>query len=119
MDSHYVKDAKHVCCGVRLDHAAEYGVSDPEDYAYEFKGEIWTGGCWQVFSRRDALLRHLKHSKTGCVSESQSRTRKKFIPQNPGESMSSQYTFWWLLIRTSAPVDDVNDVDDDTMDVDQ
>ena len=67
-DSHYLrKDLKHVCCGVRVDRVEEYGVGDL-CHVYEHNGEVRVGRCWRVFARRDALLRHLRHSNT-CICD--------------------------------------------------
>ena len=68
-ECHYEDDAlKYVCCGVRIDRAAEYGVTDVDE-VYEHHGELRVGNCWRVFSRRDALLRHLKSKKCQCVCD--------------------------------------------------
>lgn len=66
---HYPK-GKHVCCGVPVAEAAQYGITGPalEDAA-EWNGEMRVGGCWMVFSRRDALIRHLNNPKKMCVSD--------------------------------------------------
>jgi hypothetical protein len=63
---HYPSVA-NVCCGVPIEQAARYGIVDVSEAA-EYQGELWIGGCWQVFSRRDALIRHLKNQKKKCVS---------------------------------------------------
>ena len=62
-----VVDAASVCCGVHVADAGAYGV-DGVDYVREFGGALRVGGCWKVFSRKDALLRHLRNTKTGCVT---------------------------------------------------
>ncbi|KIP05979.1 hypothetical protein PHLGIDRAFT_36182 [Phlebiopsis gigantea 11061_1 CR5-6] len=79
METHYEKDAKYVCCGVRLDRAADYGISaaDAWGHVYDFHGEARVGWCWQVFSRRDALLRHLNNSNLGCVCDAYKNSRRK------------------------------------------
>lgn len=53
-----------VCCGVPVEHAAEYGIEDVSD-AYEWRGYLMVGGCQDGFSRRDSLKRHLEKQK--CV----------------------------------------------------
>ncbi|EKM51905.1 uncharacterized protein PHACADRAFT_177314 [Phanerochaete carnosa HHB-10118-sp] len=63
---HYQED-KHVCCGVPLHLASHYGVADTAEVV-EWRREDRVGGCWQVFSRRDALIRHLKNPKKKCVN---------------------------------------------------
>ena len=62
------KVPKNVCCGVRVDRAPEYGVSNTGEHVYEHNGEMRAGACWKVFGRRDALLRHLRASKH-CVCD--------------------------------------------------
>ncbi|KAI0754072.1 hypothetical protein C8Q80DRAFT_1116906 [Daedaleopsis nitida] len=60
------------CCGVPLSQAAQAGVpedriANAEATATEFyEGECLVGGCGQVFSRRDALQRHLREKKGVC-----------------------------------------------------
>ena len=63
-------DAAFVCCGVHVADAGAYGVDsiDGVDNVHEFGGALRVGGCWKVFSRKDALLRHLRNTKTGCVT---------------------------------------------------
>ena len=57
-----------VCAGVRVECAAAYGVAGGEERV--FRGERRVGGaCWRVFSRQDALVRHLRMGKKGCVGE--------------------------------------------------
>lgn len=70
VNSHY-RDAEGderriVCCGVRLERAAEFGVTD-FSHRLERNGEVWVGGCDTGFSRPDALRRHLR--ATGCPTE--------------------------------------------------
>lgn len=64
----HFQSIENVCCGVRLEEAQQYGATDFSKTA-EFQGELRTGGCWQVFSRRDALIRHLKNPKKKCVTD--------------------------------------------------
>lgn len=56
---------KWVCCGVPLEKADEYGIEDTSD-SYTYKGHEMIGGCLQGFSRRDALIRHLKNDRIEC-----------------------------------------------------
>lgn len=64
----HCKSDNFVCCGVPIQDAARYNVTDVSDAA-EWKGEIRVGGCWQVCSRRDALTRHVKNPKRACVCD--------------------------------------------------
>lgn len=67
--SHFDEESlRYVCCGVRIDRASEYGVTDLSN-VYEHDGEMRVGQCWRVFTRRDALLRHVKNPKTKCVCD--------------------------------------------------
>lgn len=52
------------CCGVPLDRAHEYGITDVSG-AYLWRGCWLVGGCQKGFSRRDSLGRHLE--KQDCV----------------------------------------------------
>lgn len=55
-----VESRKYVCCGVRVDCVEEYSaVTAVDGDMYEHNGEVRIGKCWLVFSRRDALKRHL------------------------------------------------------------
>lgn len=61
---------KYVCCGVRIDRVEEYSaVVAVKGDIHEHKGEVRIGRCWQVFSRSDALKRHLDDSTTKCVCD--------------------------------------------------
>lgn len=61
---------KHICHGVHVDRAAEYDVDVAAGDAREFRGEMRVGkACWKTFSRRDALIRHLKNPRSSCVSD--------------------------------------------------
>lgn len=62
-------DTKYVCSGVALDRAAEYGVTNL-DHAEELHGETRVGRfCAMRFSRKDALLRHLRNPNLPCVCD--------------------------------------------------
>lgn len=54
-----------VCCGVPVEEAGEYGIGDTSKQ-YVHKGRDMVGGCMQSFSRKDALMRHLKNDKIDC-----------------------------------------------------
>ena len=54
IETHFAEN-KHVCRGVPASEADAYGVS-----AELRDGSEWVGGCGATFSRRDALLRHLR-----------------------------------------------------------
>ena len=60
-------DNRYVCCGVPVHLAAKFGVPASAECS-EWQGEEMVGGCWLVFSRRDALIRHLKNPKKDCVN---------------------------------------------------
>lgn len=66
MDTH-TYDARgtvYVCCGVPISELPRLGHSPSDHQLYEFKGGLWAGGCFQILSRKDAMLRHW-----GCVME--------------------------------------------------
>ncbi|KAI0074031.1 hypothetical protein K474DRAFT_1602299 [Panus rudis PR-1116 ss-1] len=57
-------DPTWICCGKPV------GPNDPRwDSAREWNGYRMFGGCWQTFSRRDALKRHLKNANNSCIGE--------------------------------------------------
>ncbi|KAH9893422.1 hypothetical protein C8Q73DRAFT_761353 [Cubamyces lactineus] len=65
-------EALWVCCGVPLiDAQEEHGV--PEAVAakepFEYEGMFMVGGCRKVFSRRDALKRHLRANQGVCFGD--------------------------------------------------
>lgn len=62
------REAEHACWGVPVEQAAEFGITDLRD-AMVFNGELRVGGCWKRFSRRDAVLRHLKAKNNYCVCD--------------------------------------------------
>ncbi|KAH9851739.1 hypothetical protein C2E23DRAFT_711987, partial [Lenzites betulinus] len=59
----YEDDLQRTCCGVPLEEAAEYGLS--QDALVDGEGRV--GACWNTFSRKDALHRHLRNGQNGCV----------------------------------------------------
>ncbi|KAF9485851.1 hypothetical protein BDN70DRAFT_870754 [Pholiota conissans] len=63
----HLRDVSYRCCGVPYRDAEAHGVpADAVPYAYE--GDLKVGGCMILFSRLDALVRHVKHSPY-CFSE--------------------------------------------------
>jgi hypothetical protein len=60
---------QHVCRGVRAGDAHGHEIAADLGEAAEWDGELRVGGCWQVFSRRDALLRHLHNDNVRCVTD--------------------------------------------------
>ncbi|KAI9066073.1 hypothetical protein FKP32DRAFT_1566610, partial [Trametes sanguinea] len=66
--SNNADEADWVCCGLPFADAVAQGVSlqavagDGRTYA----GQAMVGGCGKVFSRRDALKRHLRTRKGVC-----------------------------------------------------
>ncbi|KAF8908987.1 hypothetical protein CPB84DRAFT_1766570 [Gymnopilus junonius] len=55
------------CIGVPLCDASRFYI--PEDAeTYLYNGEPYIGGCMKLFSRPDALKRHLDNCSLGCVS---------------------------------------------------
>lgn len=56
--------SKWICCGVRAEEATKYGLDGATNYTY--KGVVVTGGCWRVFSRKDALARHSCNKRRRC-----------------------------------------------------
>jgi hypothetical protein len=66
----------YVCWGVRLEHADASrksipGPLDKRGVAVEYHGVMRIGGCFKTFSRKDALLRHLKRGGYGtqCATD--------------------------------------------------
>ncbi|KAI0664268.1 hypothetical protein C8Q70DRAFT_1117682 [Cubamyces menziesii] len=66
-------EALWVCCGVPLIDAEEEHGMPPEVVAakepFEYDGMFMVGGCRQVFSRRDALKRHLRARRGVCYGD--------------------------------------------------
>jgi hypothetical protein len=69
--------APYVCWGVQLDHAGASAkpIPGPTDktrgIAVEYKGVMRIGGCFETFSRLDALKRHLERTRKGkaCATD--------------------------------------------------
>ncbi|KAI8978711.1 hypothetical protein BD414DRAFT_421653 [Trametes punicea] len=67
------------CCGVPLHMAKAYGVTDTSKLLV-LDGVETVGGCGMTFSRRDALLRHLRNSNNNCVGDRKKRLGKAYAP---------------------------------------
>lgn len=67
MRTHCARDrqATWVCCGVFLEDARAYGITDTSE-SYDYKGFTMVGGCLDGFSRKDALIRHLRNDRIPC-----------------------------------------------------
>lgn len=75
--THYASTRSlHVCRGKPLAHASAAELARFGADVYELDGEAYIGGCSQAFSRRDALLRHLRNVNHNCLHELSVRTRK-------------------------------------------
>lgn len=65
-----------VCCGVSVDRASEYPIKDLSQ-VYEHNGEARVGNCWLVFSRKDALTRHLRGTKSAKDKGEKKKEKEK------------------------------------------
>lgn len=86
IDSHFRdrKKYKFVCCGFPVTEASQYRV--PADKPIEVvRGVEMTGGCFQEFSRKDALARHMKNSKQ-CMGD----LKGHWHPYNQGDNKQSE-----------------------------
>ena len=72
----WMEPGKWTCCGVGMERAFLYGRGIEEGMtkdeqtkagAYFFRGQLMIGGCRRVFSRRDALKRHVDNPNVRCV----------------------------------------------------
>ena len=70
--THGADVALWVCCGVYAPDAMDHGVPAEvlrQGEIIEFDGLQMIGGCRKTFSRRDALIRHLKARKGRCFGD--------------------------------------------------
>ncbi|EIW57762.1 uncharacterized protein TRAVEDRAFT_48792 [Trametes versicolor FP-101664 SS1] len=60
-----------ICCGVPLAEAAARGVPLEiiAEIPFVYNGRQFVGGCRRMFSRRDALARHLRRFETFCYGD--------------------------------------------------
>ena len=64
--------AAWVCCGVPVENAVELGLPSElvrDAPLFDFGGVMMVGGCRKVFSRRDALMRHLRKRTGACYGD--------------------------------------------------
>ncbi|EKM52735.1 uncharacterized protein PHACADRAFT_261337 [Phanerochaete carnosa HHB-10118-sp] len=73
--THYPHARKHVCRGVRH-AAAPPGAVERFGVVEEDGGEERVGGCYQAFSRHDALLRHLRNTNVVCLYDAAELERR-------------------------------------------
>lgn len=67
--AHFAHIFTFVCNGVHVDRAAEYNIKDFSNVKV-LEGEKRVGMyCLRAFTRRDALLRHVKLGRNGCVCD--------------------------------------------------
>jgi len=60
----FLEPEKWICCGIPVAEATLDVIASSEPT--NFGGETMVGGCWKVFSRRDALKRHLDNRNIPC-----------------------------------------------------
>ncbi|KAI0636765.1 hypothetical protein C8Q77DRAFT_1206944 [Trametes polyzona] len=65
------EQARWVCCGVPISDARAQGVPEATlaGPPFEYEGLLFVGGCGKVFSRRDALSRHLRARAGWCFGD--------------------------------------------------
>ncbi|KAH8104580.1 hypothetical protein BXZ70DRAFT_904752 [Cristinia sonorae] len=61
----FLEPEKWICCGVPIPQADSTTIATSA--VTPFAGEDMVGGCWKVFSRRDALKRHLDNKNIPCL----------------------------------------------------
>ncbi|KIP03482.1 hypothetical protein PHLGIDRAFT_238039 [Phlebiopsis gigantea 11061_1 CR5-6] len=67
---HFQSPPTAICNGVRIERAAEYGIDVATSEVEEFDGVFRVGVyCRAAFTRKDALVRHLKNPKFPCVGD--------------------------------------------------
>ena len=67
IQTHLTPNEFWACCGVPVARAKERGLDMRHMQVYIVDGTSMIGGCGHVFSRRDALLRHLRNGGGRCV----------------------------------------------------
>ncbi|KAI9066069.1 hypothetical protein FKP32DRAFT_1546784, partial [Trametes sanguinea] len=67
----HVDEPEWICCGVPLVDAHEKDLPESitSEQPFVYAGETMVGGCRKVFSRRDALMRHLRLRKGACYGD--------------------------------------------------
>ncbi|KAL7279349.1 hypothetical protein ACG7TL_007190 [Trametes sanguinea] len=67
----HLDEPEWICCGVPLvdAHAKNLPTAVTLEEPFAYAGEAMVGGCRKVFSRRDALMRHLRLRKGVCYGD--------------------------------------------------
>ncbi|THH30722.1 hypothetical protein EUX98_g3457 [Antrodiella citrinella] len=63
----FLEPEKWICCGIPITDASLDVIASSEPT--NFDGQTMVGGCWKVFSRRDALKRHLDNRNIPCKGD--------------------------------------------------